>query len=103
MTCGSPPEVDNSDVVGTGWNYTDEQTYTCHAGARDQLDRFRHVDGSISKTIVCQQNGEWSTDQLSCERKRQNSVYFLELEAVLHAHVHSLHIMSTVSWSVDGL
>ena len=60
-------------MSATGNHYGDSVTYTCFPGFVLN-DPYRHTDGQRIKQITCQQNEEWTDNNIDCQRK----YYFIE-------------------------
>ena len=70
VTCADAEDIVNAERVGSGNEYSDEHTYSCRPDDGVTLlpgQVLRHDDGSVNKTITCQQNGNWSAQDLSCD------------------------------------
>ena len=69
VTCDEAQDIVNAERVGDGNEYLNQHTYTCRPdnGANLQQGQvLRHTDGSVNKTITCQQSGSWTEQDLSC-------------------------------------
>ena len=58
--CGEAKLVDHADKDQTGPHPGDITVYTCHLG-------YHFPEGGTVRTIICQANGNWTSDIRSCK------------------------------------
>ena len=63
--CSPPIDIDYAVRTGDEFAYASQVSYECLPDARSGAIR-RHVDGHVNKTVTCQQDGNWSSQDLQC-------------------------------------
>ena len=63
IDCGNPPDGENLQVTASeGTGLDDEATYLCNTG-------YETSDGLTTVKRMCMENGKWSGQDFSCQRK----------------------------------
>ena len=61
MSCGTPPDVNNTELQFHSTNYNSKAAYTC-------IEGYYHANGSLMKT--CGREGMWEGEDMVCNKSK---------------------------------